>query len=359
MRFFTLIILNCFILVISTSASSKQKPTAVFVADVERVFFVDKVEALGTLQATENVNLTSAVTERITKINFEDNQRVKKGYVLVEMDITEENAELAEESSRFDEAQSQVERVRALVRRSSASKSTLDERERELNTAKARLDGIQSRINRRRIVAPFDGVVGIRNISVGALAQPGMLITTIDDDSKMKVDFLVPEVFLSSLKIGLKIEAKASAYPNQVFNGTVSSVDSRVDPVTRSVMVRAVLNNDERLLKGGMLMRVQLNKNPRQALIVPEEALVTIGSESAVMVVEKSENLKVKKQIVELGTRRKGSVEILNGIQEGQQVVTHGGLKIRDGSLITIQALDKGNEALTELLKQKTQGSIE
>lgn len=359
MRFFTLCFLSCFLLVLSTGVASKQKPTAVFVADVERVLFVDRVEALGTLQATENVNLTSAVTERITKINFDDNQRVKKGYVLVEMDVSEEDAELAEESSRFDEAQSQLERVRALVRRSSASKSTLDERERELNTAKARLDAIQSRINRRRIIAPFDGVVGIRNISVGALAQPGMLITTIDDDSKMKVDFFVPEVFLSSLKKGLSIEAKASAYPNQVFKGTVSSVDSRVDPITRSVMVRAILNNDERLLKGGMLMRVQLNNNPRQALIVPEEALVTIGNESAVMVLVKNEKISVKKQVVELGARRKGSVEILSGLQEGQQIVTHGGLKIRDGSLVSIQALDKDNKALTELLKQKSKETIE
>tara|TARA_R110002072_G_scaffold122685_4_gene257466 strand:+ start:8482 stop:9519 length:1038 start_codon:yes stop_codon:yes gene_type:complete len=343
----------------SAVVSSNPKPTAVFVTKVERVFFVDEMEALGTLQAAENVNLTSSVTERLTKINFDDNQRVKKGYVLVEMDISEENAQLAEESSRFNEAKSQVERVRALVQRSSASKSTLDERERELNTAKARLAGIQSRISQKRIVAPFNGVLGIRNISVGALAQPGMLITTIDDDSKMKLDFSVPEVFLSSLKKGLTIEAKASAYPNQIFKGTVTSVDSRIDPITRSVMARAVLNNDNRLLKAGMLMRVQLNKNPRQTLVVPEEALVTTGNENAVMLVETGEDLKVKRQVVELGARRKGSVEILSGLKEGRQVVTHGTLKVRDGALISIRAVEKDNESLSELLKQKTKETAE
>jgi membrane fusion protein (multidrug efflux system) len=354
MRFFTRSLLCCFMLSISTTTLSNQKPIAVFVANVERVFFVDEVEALGTLQATENVNLTSSVTERITKINFDDNQRVKQGYVLVEMDVSEEKAELAEESFRLDEAQSQVERVRALVKRSSASKSTLDERERELNTAKARLGAIQSRINQKSIVAPFDGVVGIRNISVGALAQPGMLITTIDDERKMKLDFSIPEVFLSSLKIGLTIEAKASAYPKQVFKGTVTSVDSRIDPITRSVLARAVLINDGRLLKAGMLMSVQLNKNPRQTLIVPEEALVTIGNENAVMLVQNTEELKVKRQVVELGARRKGSVEILSGLNEGQQVVTHGTLKVRDGSLISIRAIEKDNESLSELLKQNS-----
>tara|TARA_R110001592_G_scaffold93981_2_gene272504 strand:+ start:21964 stop:23043 length:1080 start_codon:yes stop_codon:yes gene_type:complete len=359
MSVFTACLLGSFMLMSSMSVSSNQKPTAVFVANVERVFFVDEVEALGTLQAAENVNLTSSVTERITKINFDDNQRVKKGYVLVEMDVSEENAQLAEESSRFNEAQSQVERVRALVQRSSASRSTLDERERELNTAKARLLGIQSRINQKRIVAPFNGVLGIRNISVGALAQPSMLITTIDDDSKMKLDFSVPEVFLSSLKVGLTIEAKASAYLNQVFKGTVTSVDSRVDPITRSVMARAVLNNDDRLLKAGMLMRVQLNKNPRQTLVVPEEALVTTGNENAVMLIQNAENVSVKRQIVELGERRKGSVEILSGLNEGQQVVTHGTLKIRDGALISIRAVEKDNESLSELLKQKTRETAE
>lgn len=359
MRSFTLSLISVLLLTISASASSNQKPTAVFVAYVERLFFVDEMESLGTLQASENVNLTSPVTERITKINFDDNQRVKKGYVLVEMDVSEENAQLAEERYRLEEAQSQVERVRALVKRSSASNSSLDERERELNTAKARLAAIQSRINQKRIVAPFDGVVGIRNISVGALAQPGMLITTIDDDTKMKLDFSVPEVFLSSLKVGLVVEAKASAYPNQVFNGTVTSVDSRIDPITRSVMTRAVLENDNRLLKAGMLMRVQLNKNPRQTLVIPEEALVTIGNENAVMLVVEGEPLKVKRQVVELGARRKGSVEILKGLEEGQQVVTHGTLKVRDGSTIAIRAVEKNNESLPELLNQKPKDAAE
>lgn len=340
-------------------SSAKQNTVPVFVAPVERVYFVDEVEALGTLQASENVNLTSSVTERLTKINFEDNQRVKKGDILVEMDASEEQAEYSEEASRLNEAQSQVERVRALVQKSSASKATLDERERELNTAKARIVAIQSRINEKRIKAPFDGVVGFRNISVGALAQPGMLITTIDDDSRMKLDFSVPEVFLSSLKKGLTIEARASAYPDQVFNGTVTSINSRIDPVTRSVMARAILDNDERFLKAGMLMRVKLNKNPRQTLIVPEEAIVTIGSQNAVMLVQHGETTKIKRQVVALGARRKGIVEILKGLEEGQQVVTHGTLKVRDGSLVVVKAVEKNNESLNELLNQSSKGTSE
>ncbi len=347
----------CLLLLYPLLVTAKQSPVPVFVANVERVYFVDEVEALGTLQAAENVNLTSSVTERITRINFEDNQRVKQGDVLVEMDASEEVAEYAEEISRLNEAQQQVERVRELVKRSSASQATLDERERELNTAKARVAAIQSRINERRIEAPFDGVLGFRNISVGALAQPGMVITTIDDDSRMKLDFSIPEVFLSSLTIGISIDARASAYPERSFSGTVTSVDSRVDPITRAVRARAVLDNGEGLLKAGMLMRVQLNKNPRQALVVPEEAIVTRGNQNAVMLIQTGAPSSVKRQMVELGARRKGVVEILGGLEEGQQVVTHGTLKVRDGSPVIVKAVERDNESLSELLQQSAGAS--
>ena len=352
----------CVLMAYAPLTEAERDPTPVFVANVERVYFVDEVEALGTLQAVENVDITSSVTERLTKIHFEDNQRVKQGDLLVEMDASEEQAEYAEEISRLKEAQQQVERVRELAKRSSASQATLDERERELNTAKARIVAIESRINERRIEAPFDGVVGFRNISVGALAQPGLVITTLDDDSRMKLDFSVPEVFLSSLKKGLSIEAKASAYPGQLFTGTVTSIDSRVDPITRSVKARASLDNADGLLKGGMLMRVKLNKNPRQTLVAPEESIVTIGGQNAVMMIEQAESAetaKVKRQVVELGARRKGVVEILRGVNEGQQIVTHGALNVRDGAEVIIKAVEQKNETLMQLLEQSSRGRAE
>ena len=343
-----------FLLALGITGLAQANPVPVFVANVEHVQFADEVEALGTLQAAENVDLASSVTERLTNIHFEDNQRVKKGQLLVEMDASEEQAEYAEESSRLKEAQQQVKRLRALAKQSSASQSDLDEREREVATAKARIVAIQSRINERRIVAPFDGVVGFRNISVGALAQPGLVITTLDDDSKMKLDFSVPEVFISTLKKGLTIEAKASAYPDQVFKGTITSINSRVDPITRSVKARAVLNNQQGLLKAGMLMRVKLNKNPRHTLVVPEESIVTIGKKNAVMVIQAGEETKVKRQAVTLGARRQGTVEILEGVEAGQQVVTHGTLKVRDGSVVVVTAVEKNSESLTDLLGQSS-----
>ena len=334
------------------AAQPSPAPTPVFVANVERVDFVDEIEALGTLQANENVDLTSTVTERVTRINFEDNQRVTQGDILVEMDAAEEEAELVEEQARVREAESQANRIRPLVTRGVSSQSVLDERERELDTARARLKAIQSRIDERRVIAPFDGVVGIRNISVGALAQPGTLITTIDDDSVMKLDFSIPEIFLASLEPGIQVEATSSAYPDRVFSGTISSVDSRVDPITRSVRARAILQNQDGLLKAGMLMLIQLNKNPRQAIVIPEESLITVGEENAVMVIQNGEQTTVLRQIVELGARRKGEVEILNGLEVGQQIVTHGTLRVRPGAIVEVKAVEENNETLTDLLNQ-------
>lgn len=328
--------------------------TPVIVANVEKKTFNDEVEALGTLKANESVDLTSAVTEIVTVVKFEDNQRVKKGDILVEMDAAEELAELAEQNSFLSEAQRQVKRLEPVVQKGAASASALDEKRREYQAAKARVDAIQSRINQRIIKAPYDGILGLRNISVGALAQPGSLITTIDDDSVMKLDFAVPEIFISSLKPGVMITAKTSAYPDQDFEGEIYSVDSRIDPVTRSLIARALIQNQDAVLKPGLLMHVELEKNPRQAIVIPEEALIPEGSKQFVLVIEKKDGMTTaKKTRVEIGERQFGGVEILKGLIEGQQIVTHGTLRVRPGTPLHITAVEEGNKTLKEMMDQK------
>lgn len=333
-------------------------PTPVFVAIVEHKSFTDDVEAVGTLKANENVELMSTVTERVTRINFKGSQRVSKGHLLVEMDAAEELAQKAEEAYRIKEARRQVQRLEPLVKRGAASESILDQQKRELQTAEARLRAIQSRIDQRRILAPFDGVVGLRNISVGALAQPGTLITTLDDDTTMKLDFSVPEVFLAGIKPGTKIVSTAGAYPGETFAGEVSGIGSRIDPATRSIQVRALLNNDQGKLKPGLLMRVVLKKNNRTTLVIPEEALIPSGNQNYVLLpVKTGDTLTVERRLVTIGARRQGEVEVLAGVAQGDRVVTHGTLRAAPGMPIRIQAVQKGSETLTELLDQQPQGT--
>ncbi len=328
--------------------------TPVVVTSVERIDFADEVEAIGTLKANESVDLASSVTELVTKVLFEDNQRVKQGDILVEMDAAEELAELAEQKSFLREAQAQVKRLSPLIKSGAASASVLDENRREAAAAQARVDAIQSRIDQRIIKAPYDGILGLRNISVGALAQPGSMITTIDDDSVMKLDFSVPEVFLSSLKKGVVIKAKTEAYPDKIFEGQIASIDSRIDPVTRSIQARALLDNADGLLKPGLLMQVVLQKNPRQALVIPEETLISNAADTYVLVVTASSGkTSAEKRKIEIGTRQFGEVEVLSGLQSGEKIVSHGTLRVRPGANLDIIATQKGNEPLSELLQQK------
>ncbi len=347
--FKTFLILSFFLPTMAFAQGGEDRPaTPVIVTEVTQSSFADEVEALGTLKANESVTIASSITELVTTISFTDNQRVSKGDVLVKMDAAEELAELAEQQSIFDEAQRQVERLTPLVEKGAASASILDENKRDLAAATARLNAVQSRIDQRIIKAPFDGVLGLRNVSVGALAQPGSMITTIDDDSVMKLDFSVPEIFLESLKQGVEINATTEAYPKKNFKGTIDSIDSRIDPITRSIQARAIIDNPNGELKPGLLMQVVLQKNPREAILIPEEALVQSGQESYVFVVK---NSKVEKRKIELGMRQFGSVEALSGLEVGEQIITHGILRVRDGAMVDVKATEKDNEPLKELLE--------
>ncbi|NCT41459.1 MAG: efflux RND transporter periplasmic adaptor subunit [Alphaproteobacteria bacterium] len=341
---------------ISAAALAQDKAesaTPVVVTEVKRSSFADEVEALGTLKANESVDLASSVTELVTKISFEDNQTVKQGDILLEMDAAEELAELEEQKSFLNEAERQVNRLSPLVSKGAASASVLDESKRVAAGAKARVDATQARINQRIIKAPYDGVLGLRNISVGALAQPGSMITTIDDVTVMKLDFSVPEVFLSTLKPGVIIEATTQAYPEDVFKGEIANVDSRIDPVTRSIEARAIIDNADGKLKPGLLMHVVLQKNPRKALIIPEETLTANGADNYVLVVTTTDGkTSAERRKVELGARQFGSVEILSGLEEGEKIVTHGTMRVRPGAPLKITAVQKDNEPLKELLEQ-------
>lgn len=328
-----------------------QTATPVIVREAVSDRFVDRVESLGTLSANESVTLTASVAETVTAIHFDDGQRVNAGDILVEMTNAEEHALLEEERSTVAEAKKQYDRLRPLVQRGAASESLLDQRRREYETASARLRAVESRLRDRLVIAPFAGRVGLRNVSVGALIAPGDVVTTLDDDSVMKLDFAVPAVHLAVLREGLPIEALAPAFPQRTFSGVVSSVDSRIDPVTRSIVVRARLPNPERLLKPGLLMQVALLTNPREAVLVPEEALIPTGRRNAVLVVDASADPPVVHlRWVSTGARRPGAVEITAGLQAGERVVTHGTLRARPGQPVTILAVDTGDQPLARLL---------
>jgi membrane fusion protein (multidrug efflux system) len=327
------------------------RPTPVIISTITTDQFVDEVEAIGTLRANETVTLAATVTETITAINFEDGQRVKKGDILVEMTNAEEKANLDQQRALVNEASRQLERTRDLARNGAASKTTLDERQRQYSAARAGMAALQSRLEDHIIVAPFDGIVGLRNLSVGALVQPGTTITTLDDDSVMKLDFAIPSVFMTTLTPGISIVAKADGFEEK-FSGTVSSINSQIDPATRAVMVRAIIPNPEGLLKPGLLMKVSLLKNPREVVIVPENAIIPEGRKHFVLVADEAQTPPVaERREIQVGARRPGAAEVLSGLKAGEKVIVHGTMMARPGALLSITAEQKPGEALSDILK--------
>jgi len=298
------------------------------------------LEAIGNLRANESIEVTANISKKITRINFTDGERVKKGQTLVEMTSSEERALLDEARINTVEAKKQWERVDLLAKQGAASQSLLDQRLREYQSAQARYNAIESRLKDLLLQAPFAGVVGLRQVSVGALVSPGEVITTLNDDSKMKLDFTVPSIYLSNLSVGLKISAKTRALNDELITGTVSSVDNQIDPVTRSIMVRAILDNPHHKLKQGMLMEVSLQTEKRQSLVISEAALMPLASNNFVFVVVESadKKLTVERKKISIGQRLVGSVEVLSGLNAGEKVVTHGVQKLRNGQAIKILA---------------------
>ena len=334
-------------------AHAQQDPVPVFAAIAEKHDFADRVEALGTLRANESVDLTASVTETITAVHFEDGQRVEAGQMLVEMTSAEEHAQLKEIRSTVNEAKKQLARVEKLAKQGNAPRALLDQRRREYETAKARLLATQSRLEDRLITASFDGVVGLRNISVGSLVEPGDVVTTLDDDNIMKLDFTIPTTFLDALHVGMPVVAKSNAFENEDFEGKVASIDSRVDPVTRSITVRALIPNEDHILRPGLLMTVELFKNPRQGLRIPESALIPEGDKQFVLVVVEREGESIaQKRRVKIGARTPGYVEIKEGLTEGDLVITHGTMTARDGGAVKVKARDDGGTPLKTMLEE-------
>jgi membrane fusion protein (multidrug efflux system) len=343
--------LTGFVLLAGTVLAAAPPPAKIIATEVKAEPFADRLEALGTTSANESVELTATVTETVSAVHFDDSDRVEAGQVLVEMTSNEERAQLEEARSTVNEARRQYERIRSLEAKGTAAKSLLDERRREWETASARLAAIESRLADRLIKAPFAGLLGLRDISVGALVQPGDLITTLDDDSVMKLDFPVPGTALDVITPGLEVNATSRATPGHAYTGTVKSVDSRIDPVTRSIRVRALLPNPDRRLKPGMLLQVILLSKPRQALIVPEEALIPMGEKHFVYLIDTADNNKAIRREIRIGGRIPGKVEVIEGLQAGDKVVSQGTLKVRPGKPVDIIALDDGSRSLAEMLR--------
>lgn len=288
----------------------------------------DLVEAIGTAQANESVTITAKVTDAIRQVRFEDGDFVEEGAVLVELTNEEQTALLAEAEANVRDMRRQHDRLRDLLEQGSVPVSDVDEARARLSGAMARYQAVVARLDDRLIQAPFTGLLGFRQVSAGTLITPGTPITTLDDVSTIKLDFAVPEVYFGVVHPGLELTAESAAFPGRQFEAEVKTIGSRVNPVTRAVPVRAHIDNPEALLRPGMLLTIKLATSSRDALMVPETALQQRGAETFVFTVEEG---KAAMTAIDLGIRRDGWAEARSGLMPGQEVISEGVLKVRNG----------------------------
>lgn len=318
----------------NAAPAAAARPVAVTVETMAQNPWQDRIEALGTARASESVTLTAKVTETVVKVNFNDGDVVDAGRWLVDLSGKAEIAALEEAQAAYTESLQQYERQSDLVKQGTLSKSTLDSLVASRDAALARTNAIRARLADRVITAPFAGVLGFRMVSPGTLVTPGTPITTLDAIDTIKLDFTVSEVAMAAVAVGQRVEAKSAAFPDKPFSGEVTVVGTRVDPVTRSVQVRAEIPNPDRTLRPGMLLTVTLELPLRTVLSIPEISLIQVGSSQSVFRVAADST--VERVEVKSGARQKGRVEIVSGLQAGDQIVVDGVVKLRGGTPVNV-----------------------
>jgi membrane fusion protein (multidrug efflux system) len=314
----------------------KPSPTPVTAYTVAKETFPVTVEALGTANANESVILTAQTSDVVQSIDFDDGDLVEKGQLLLKLTDREERARLNELDINLQEAKRQLKRIDDLAQKSVASKQLLDEQQANVKALKAQFEVAKAKLEELELRAPFSGMLGVRQVSIGALVMPGDLIVTLDDVQIIKMDFTIAESHLASVSKGQQITATSAAYPDKTFIGKISSIASRIDPITRAIPIRAIIDNKDLKLRPGMLLKIELQKEVLHTLVIPESALVPIEDKQYVFLIRDD---KAVRQEVSVGLRKPGIAQITAGLNEGDVIVTEGALRLRQGSDVNVLSM--------------------
>ncbi|HCF78345.1 MAG TPA: efflux transporter periplasmic adaptor subunit, partial [Glaciecola sp.] len=285
--------------------------------------FAVTLQALGTAKANESVMITPQESAVITSLNFSDGQQVEAGTILAQLNSNEQKARLNELNINLAEAERQLKRIQNLALSNSTSTQLLDEQQARVKAFIAQREVAQENLNKTFITAPFSGKLGLRQVSLGAYVKPGDVLTTLDDIATIKVDFAISERHLPSVNEGQTVFAESVAYPGIQFEGTITNVDSRIDPATRSFSIRTEIDNTAEQLRPGMLLTITLQKRVLNTLVIDEKALVPDHEDQFVFRVVDGKAVKTK---VIIGERRPGKVQILDGVVIDDEVVVQGTL---------------------------------
>jgi membrane fusion protein (multidrug efflux system) len=332
----------------TSAAPGPAKAPAVEVAKVTSITLVDETQSVGSLRSRQGVMLRPEVAGRVAKILFNDGQRVSKGQLLVQFDDQLQTAQVSQAKAEMSIAAANHKRNQELVAQNFISKRSLDESAAALEVAQAKLDLAQATLQRLKIVAPFNGVTGLRQINVGDYLKDGTDVVNIEDIDAVLVDFRLPERFQAKVRPGQTAQLTVDALPGRPFTAVVQAVDPLIDANGRSVGVRGCIDNRQQQLRPGMFARVNAVFGSRpSALVIPEEAIVPQGGRTFVVKVvpgDKPDTLVSQRIAVKVGLRQPGKVEILEGLELDDTVVIAGHQRLqKDGMPVRVVDMSRPN----------------
>lgn len=309
------------------------------VVTVESSLVRDELVTFGSLRPDESVMIRPEIAGRIAQLHFREGQRIEAGALLVSLDDSIARAELAQARANLNLAEKNFQRAQMLFKRGASNAQALDEANAEQQAARASLALSQARLDKTRILAPYDGVLGLRAVSPGDYLSEGQDIVNLEVLDPLKVDFRIPQKAVSQIRLKQTIEISLDAYPGERFSGEIFAINPRLDEAGRSQAIRAHISNSEGRLSPGQFVRVSVILAERpDALVIPEEAVMPVGERLLVNLVVDG---KVELREVTLGKRLNGKVEVVSGLQGGETLISAGWQKVRAGSPVRIKAVER------------------
>ncbi|HEV7405306.1 MAG TPA: efflux RND transporter periplasmic adaptor subunit [Chthoniobacteraceae bacterium] len=327
------------------------QPTAVSTLKVEPQSWQPVLSAVGTLRSVNGTTLSTDLAGIVSKIQFESGASVKKGDLVLELDTQQEQAQLQAEQAKFDLAKLEIARKRDLMAKNAIAKADIDTAETTLRQSEAMVLSAKALIARKRIVAPFDGVIGIRQVSPGQYLNPGAMIAPLQSFDPIYVEFSLPQQHLASLDLGKKLHVRATGVEAQ-FDGEITAIDSRVDESTRNIVVQGTIANPERKLRSGMFVNVEVQLPTQEGVLaIPSSAISYATYGDSVFVVKegktpdgKVQNI-VQQVTVRLGQTRGDQVAVVSGLKPGDVISTGGVFRLQNGAPVQVNnSVQPGNE---------------
>lgn len=328
-------------------AGSKEKsgppPEAVSSAEVKMDRWERSVESVGSLRPVQGADLSTEFSGVVAKILFENGAEVKKGDLLLELDTDTEQANLRSAQAEADLARTVYERTRKLRENSTVPQSEMDAAESQLRKMNALVEQLKSTIAKKQITAPFSGRLGIRQVNLGQFMDNGDKVVSLQALDPIYVDFLVPQQLLAALAAGEKLRVFTDVYPDRVFDGALTAINAEIDPVTRNIQLQGTLGNPAGELRPGMFVRVILSIGEAdEVLCVPATAVMRAPFGDSVFVLEEqtaddgTKTTVAKQRFIRTGRAQGDFVSVVEGLKAGEQVVSAGAFKLRNGSTVTI-----------------------